>query len=160
MKPLIASVLIALLGVASAASPQSALILDRPSVVIVFTPDADVPVAERNSEGFDDFVSDFNLYSSSVASQLRGRQDVAFISSSATKFVFIGAEHHPVTRKALSGYGFIVYVPGKSPIIFEGVATDLDVLYALEHLAPKIRVPVKCGPNPEVSPRIHPGTVI
>lgn len=154
MKPLIAGVLIALSGIASAAGPRSTLTLDRPSVVVVFTPDADIPATERTSEGFDDFISDFGLYSSSLASRLSGRQDVAFISSSATKFIFKGAEHQVVTRKALSGYGFIVYVPGQSPVIFEGVATDSDVLCALEHLAPKIRVPVQCRPDPS-SKRTH-----
>lgn len=148
MRHLIASTLIALSGIASAASPQSTLTLDRPSVVVVYTPDADVSAAERTSDGFDDFISDFNLYSSSLASRLRGRQDVAFISSSASKFIFKGAERRPVTRKALSGYGFIIYVPGQSPILFEGVATDADVLCALKRLAPKIQVSAQCGPNP------------
>jgi hypothetical protein len=148
MRPLIASVLITLSGIAIAASPRSALTLDRPSVVVVFTADADVSLAERSSEGFDDFISDFNLYSSSLASRLHGRQDVAFISSSAGKFIFKGRERQPVTREALSGYGFIIYVPGQAPTIFEGVATDSDVLCALQHLAPKSRVPAQCGPYP------------
>ena len=148
MRLLIASTLISLLGSASAAGPLPALTLDRPSVVVVFTPDTDVPAMERTSEGFDDFISDFDLYSSSLATRLRGRQDVAFISSSAMTFIFKGAEHRPVTRKALSGYGFIIYVPGQSPTIFEGAATDSDVLCALKRLAPKIQVPTQCGPNP------------
>ena len=148
MRLLIATFLIALSGFVSAASTQSALTLDHPSVVVVFTPNAGVSAADRNSEGFGDFISDFNLYSSSLASELRGRKDVAFISSSAKTFIFKGAEHAPITRKALSGYGFIVYVPGKSPIIFEGVATDSDILCALKHLAPKTRVPAQCEPNP------------
>jgi hypothetical protein len=148
MRSLLAIVLIALSGLVSAASTRVSLILDHPSVVVVFTPDADVSVADRNSEGFDDFISDFNDYRSSLASELRGSKDVSFISSSATTFIFKGAEHHPVTRKALSGFGFIIYVPGKPPNIFEGVATDSDVLCALKHLAPKIRVSAQCGPNP------------
>lgn len=148
MRLLVATFLIALPGLVSAASTQSTLTLDHPSVVVVFTPDADVSAADRNSEGFDDFISDFNLYSSSLASELRGHKDVAFISSSATTFIFKRAEHGPITRKALSGYGFIIYVPGKPPTIFEGVATDSDVLCALKHLAPKIRVPTQCEPNP------------
>ena len=148
MRLLVASVLIALSGFVCAASTQSTLTLDRPSVVAVFTPDADVSAADRNSDDFGEFISDFSLYSSSLASELRGRKDVVFISSSATTFIFKGAEHVPITRKALSGYGFIIYVPGKSPTIFEGVETDSDVLCALKDLAPKIRVPAQCEPNP------------
>lgn len=147
MRLLLAIVLIALSGLASAASTRVALTLDHPSVVAVFTPNADVSAADRNSEGFGDFISDFNFYSSSLSSELQGRKDVSFIISSATTFIFKGAEHRPVTRKALSGFGFIIYVPGKPPIIFEGVATDSDVLCALKHLVPKIRVPAQCGPN-------------
>jgi hypothetical protein len=148
MRILITSVLIALSGFVCVASAQSSLTLDHPSVVAVFTPDADVSAAARNSDDFSEFMSDFNFYGSSRASELRGRKDVAFITSSATTFIFKGAEHRPITRKALSGYGFIIYVPGKPPTIFEGVATDLDVLCALKHLAPKIRVPAQCEPNP------------
>lgn len=148
MRLLLASVLIALSGFACAASTQSTLTLDRPSVVAVFTPDAEVSDADRNSDEFNEFISDFSLYSSSLASVLGRRKDVAFISSSATTFIFKGAEHVPITRKALSGYGFIIYVPGKSPIIFKGVETDSDVLCALKNLAPKIWVPTQCEPNP------------
>ena len=148
MRLLFASVLIALSGLVSAGSTQSSLTLDRPSVVAVFTPDADVSAADRNSEDFGEFMSDFNFYGSSLASELRGRKDVAFIISSATTFIFKGAEHQPITRKSLSGYGFIIYVPGKPPTIFEGVATDSDVLCALKQLAPQIRVPARCAPNP------------
>jgi hypothetical protein len=147
MRHLIASVLIALSGLANAASTSSVLTLDHPSVIAVFTPDADVSATDRNSEGFADFISDFNFYRSSLASELRGRKNVVFISSSATMFIFKGGERQPVTRKALSGYGFIIYVPGKRPIIFEGVATDSDVLCALKQLAPQIRLPAQCEPN-------------
>ena len=148
MRLLVASVLIALSGFVYAASTQSSLTLDHPSVVAVFTPDADVSAAHRNSDDFIEFMSDFNFYGSSLASELRGRKDVAFITSSATTFIFKGAEHRPITHKALSGYGFIIYVPGKPPTICEGVATDSDVLCALKQLAPKIRVPAQCEPNP------------
>jgi hypothetical protein len=148
MRLLVASVLIALSGFAYAGGAQSTLTLDRPSVVAVFTPDADVSAADRNSDDFGEFISDFSFYSSSLASKLRGNKDVAFINSSATTFIFKGAEHAPITRKALSGYGFIIYVPGKSPTIFEGVETDSDVLCALKDLAPKLRVPAQCEPNP------------
>ena len=145
MKLLLATALIALAGFAAAAGAQSALTLDRPSVVVVFTPDAEVSTSDRNSEGFDDFIDDFNFYRTKLASELRGNKDVAFINSSAETVTFKGAEHAPITRKSLSGYGFIIYVPGKPPTVFRGVETDSDLLCALQHLAPNINVAQRCA---------------
>lgn len=143
MKLLFTAVLTLLAGIPGMARAQP-LVLDRPSIVVVFRPDAEISAADRNSDGFGEFISDFDFYAASLASELRGRKDVAFIDSDATILEFNGKEHAPITRKDLSGFGFIVYVPGKPPTVFKGVATDTDVLCALHQLAPEIHLPVQC----------------
>ena len=116
------------------------MVLDRIAVVAVFTPDSELSETEKAGDGFADFIDDFEHYRMSVASALNRNIDVAYLDSSATLFLFKGAEHPPVSRKSLSGYGFIIYVPGQAPIIFQGVATDPDVICALQRLAPQVRV--------------------
>jgi len=139
-------------SVCAAGRAASALVLDRASVVVVFTPDSEVTKSTREEPGFDDFIDDFEHYRQSVAAALHDNRDVIFYSSSATKVSFKGGEHSAVTRRSLSGYGFIVYVPGKEPVIFQGVATDDDVLCALKGLEPRVRVPRECGPNNSFKP--------
>lgn len=135
-------------GTAGAANhPSNALVLNRPSVVALFAPDAELTKADREEPGFDDFIDDFQHYAQAVAAALHDNQNVSFYSSSLPTVSFTGGEHRPVARRSLSGYGFIVYVPGKTPVVFRGVATDDDVLCALKGLAPWLNVSWQCGPN-------------
>ena len=136
-----------------AGMPASVLTLDQPSVVALYTPTADVTEAEANSDGFADFIDDFETYRMAIASTLRGNKNVRFINSSAGTIRFSNAAHAPISRESLSGYGFIVYVPGKAPAIFGGVATDHDVLCELQRLLPQAVAPLNCGPNNSFKPK-------
>src|SRR6476661_5594511 len=128
---------VALPGLAGAATREpTALVLNRPSVVVVYTPDAEVTEASRKEPGFADFIDDFEYYTQTVAAALHNTKGIAFYRSTSATISFKGGEHLPVTRQSLAGYGFIVYVPGKSPVIFRGVATDDDVLCAIQGLDP------------------------
>lgn len=134
------------LGQSADRTPAS-LVLSRPSVVVVFTPGSEVTATSRQEPGFDDFIDDFEYYARSLAVALRSDGEVAFYNSSAREIQFAGREHPPVTRQSLSGFGFVVYVPGKDPVIFQGVATDDDVLCALKALDPRLKISPQCGPN-------------
>lgn len=147
MRIVAAAVLVLLSLSAIAKGAHSDLVLDRPSVVVVFTPDADVPASDKRSGDFNEFISDFNYYSRSLASELQGKKNISFIVSSAKKVVFKGTKYSPITRSSLAGYGVIVYVPGKSPVVFDGVATDDDVLCALQKLESRIDLENGCSPN-------------
>lgn len=145
MKRLLA-VLMTALPALSFAEP-AALTLDRPSVVVLSTPDAEVSSAEAGTEAFAEFLDDFETYSRAVALALRKSTRVQFIDSNASTVRFLHSAHAPVTRRALSGYGFIVFVPGKAPVVFEGVATDQEVLCELKRLLPQADVQLDCGPG-------------
>ncbi|MFT3807853.1 hypothetical protein [Arenimonas sp.] len=132
-----------LLVAAAATLPPDVLVLDRVSVVAVFTPDSEIGEAERDEEGFADFVDDFEHYRRETAQALRDNPKVFYADSSAKEFRFKGSSQ-PVSRQSLSGYGFIVYAPGHDPVLFRGVATDDDVLCALKRLAPSSGVTHRC----------------
>jgi hypothetical protein len=147
MKIVAFMILVGAYGMLYAEEAPSTLQLDGVSVVALCTPDWEVTEADRTQEGFDDFLDDYQYYWGQIQRRLRGRKDVNFVASYARNVMFKEEGVAPVSRKALSGYGFIVYVPGKTPKVFSGVATDIDVLCTLKELDPKIAVGVPCGPN-------------
>jgi hypothetical protein len=156
MKSLTLFIAIFFAGLALATGLPSTLTLDRPSVVAVYTPDNEVTAAEKSSDGFADFIDDFWVYRQAIESALRGNKEVAFVNSSATRILFKGNEHTPITRSSLSGYGFVIYVPGQAPVIFRGVATDDDVLCELKQIDPHVKVSAQCGQTGIRTPLLTP----
>ncbi|QSX30585.1 hypothetical protein JYB88_02680 [Shewanella cyperi] len=139
---------ILLLTLSSAITAQEApanLLLHGASVVALYTPDWEITADEKNSEGFYDLLDDYRYYASELQEHLSKNIGVEFIASFAHKVSFPDTGVPSVNREALSGYGFIVYVPGKAPKIFYGVATNVDVLCALKELDSTISVGVNCG---------------
>jgi hypothetical protein len=124
---------------------SAVLTVAGPSVIVLSPPSVEVPDAEVNADDLADFLDDFETYSRSVALALRGNKAVQFIDSHASSVRFLHSTHAPISRSSLSGYGFIVFVPGKAPVAFEGVATDTDVLCALQHLLPQAVPHQSCG---------------
>ena len=110
------------------------LVLSRPTVLVLFTPDSEMDESERNTQDFQDFIDDFLVYQSSLADALKDNLQVQFKTSTAGRVQLEGAE--TITRAELGGFGVIVFVPGQEPVVFDGVATDADVLCGLHRQLP------------------------
>lgn len=121
--------------------------LHGPSVVALYTPDWEVTEEDKSAEGFYDFLDDFQYYSGELQNSFSKNKNVEYFASCARKVSFTLDNFAPVTRKSISGYGFIVYVPGKAPKVIVGVATDVDVLCTLKELDVSIEVSMQCDPN-------------
>lgn len=147
MKYLAYVLLILTSGVVPAQSAPEELRITGPSIVALYTPDWEVTEQERNSEGFYDFLDDYQVYAGKVQAAFAESKNVKYIASYARKVSFKEPGVTPITSKALSGYGFIVYVPGKAPKIIRGVLTDVDILCTLKELDASIPVGVQCEPN-------------
>jgi hypothetical protein len=132
---------------------SAALTLDRPSVVVLSTPSSELSLAEVNADGFADFIDDFETYGRALAQALRGNEYVQFIDSNASSVSLLHSARPPITRSSLSGFGIIIFVPGKPPVIFEGVATDHDVLCELQRLLPQAVAHLSCGSNNSFKPK-------
>lgn len=139
MFPLLLSAIL----LASAAAPQE-LLLDRLSVIAVYTPESEISEAERDEDGFADFVDDFEHYRRAIEDELRDNPKVFVASSPARRIAFKAAGIAPIPRESLSGYGFIVYAPGHAPVVFRGVATEDEVVCALKKLAPDAGITRVC----------------
>jgi hypothetical protein len=122
----------------------SDLVLEKPSVVVLYTPDADISRVDQNEPGFPDFLDDFQTYQASVASALEGNPQIRYIATTARLVRFKGTSR-TVSRQALGGYGFVVFVPGETPVVFQGVATDHDVLCELRRQMPGAITVKGCG---------------
>ncbi|MGY4516299.1 hypothetical protein [Lysobacter sp. HA18] len=134
-----------LLAATAATGARAAeLVLSEPTVVVLYPPQRELSAAEMNEPDFTSFIGDFQTYESAVALALRGNPKVRFLSTSVDRIHLKGVRQ-PVVRKALGGYGFIVYVPRKPPAIFQGVATDQDVLCELHRRLPGAVVVHGCG---------------
>ncbi|MCL6619304.1 MAG: hypothetical protein K6T33_05890 [Thermomonas hydrothermalis] len=144
MKPLLALVLSVAISASAAQGCEADLLLSKPSVVVLYTPDRELSQAERNEPGFTDFIDDFQTYQMALAAALKGNRQVQYLVTSAPCVRLKGVQQ-PVSRKALGGFGIVVFVPGKPPAVFEGVATDADVLCELHRRLPKAVVAHGCG---------------
>ena len=144
MKPLLALVLSVAAFASAASGREPHLVLSKPSVVVLYTPDRELSQAELNEPGFADFIDDFQTYQMALAAALKGNRQVQFIATSALAVRLKGVQK-PLSRKALGGFGIVVFVPGKPPAVFEGVATDTDVLCELQRRLPKAVVVHGCG---------------
>ncbi|MCL2919087.1 hypothetical protein [Shewanella litorisediminis] len=139
-----------LLTFSNATNAQEApenLLLNGSSIVALYTPEWEITENEKAAEGFYDFLDDYQYYAGEIKGHLSNNVGAEFVASFAHRVSFSEIGVHSVYREELSGYGFIVYVPGKAPKIFPGVATDVDVLCVLKELDSSIKVGVSCKPN-------------
>lgn len=111
----------------SKAAKASELALKRPSLVIVY-PVAEKATSVKDQEESSEAASDFYYYAAKIQKAMANRQSVDLVSSKASHFSFANRTQKTLSRKQLQGLGFIFYKPNSKPFVFEGVATDEDVV--------------------------------
>ncbi len=123
---------------------EKLLVLDQPTVVVVYTPESELKVGRTKEPGFVDFIDDFDWYRMQLVVKLRKQHVVKVIESAALQIRFSKSKVMPIFRDSLGGFGFVVYVPGKAPVVFSGVATHQDVICTVQKLSGKHIGDIQC----------------
>lgn len=121
------AMVVASLPLATAAHAQT-LPLSRPTIVVLTAP-APPLTSEREKSEFAEFSSDFLFFARRFETTMRAHSQIQFQWSSADVVSFPGTSFAPIHRADWpSGWGYVLFQPGKPPRMRAGVAEDQQLV--------------------------------